>query len=381
MVIKKKSLAELNQAALDRLVQDTDITAISPGSIARSLVETVNVNIEDLFDSLDLTVSQTFISQATGFYLDLIGELFGARRRNDVRASVYADDQQIRFYVRDGTLGDRLPHPTDTTKGRIASGTLLTTRDGTISWQVQGNHDFDRTATEVFVGATASSTGTQGNLGEKDLVQHSLGVSGVFVENVESIRTGIDIETDEQYRARIISIAQSRNTPNEIAVRLAAMQVPGVADVILQPNIAGAGSFRALVIPQGNRVATDTLLLVARNLRAAAAYGMHVVVATPDYIPVSMIVKVHVTNQANINPIKQKIEAVLLGYLGSLRPNQQLVINRVRQLVLDADPNIEDLEILELCISRKPVLIQNHRLGEDELFVPDRRLGDPIRII
>lgn len=381
MVIKKKSLAELNEQALDRLVQDTDITAISPGSIARALVETVNVNIEDLFDSLELAISQTFISQATGFYLDLIGELFGAQRRNDVRASVFSDDQAIRFYVRDGTLGDPLPHPTDLTLGRIPNGTIITSRDGTITWQVQGNHDFDKTATEVFVSAQASSVGTQGNIGEKQLVQHSLGVSGVFVENVESVRSGIDVEDDEQYRARIISIAQSQNTPNEVAMRLAAMQVPGVADIILQPNIAGSGSFRALIIPAGNRVSTDSLLLVARNLRGAAAYGIHVIVETPDYIPVSMVIKVHAPTSANINPVKQQVEALLLEYIGSVRPNNQFVINRVRQLVLDADPSIEDLEILELCIDRKPVLIQNHRLGDDELFIADRALSDPIRIV
>lgn len=99
MVIRKKNVAELNEQAFQKLIQDTDITALNPGSVARALVEAVNVNIEDLFNTLDLTISQTFLSQATGFYLDLIGELFGLRRRNDVRAITYSDDQLIRFYV------------------------------------------------------------------------------------------------------------------------------------------------------------------------------------------------------------------------------------------------------------------------------------------
>jgi len=381
MVIKKKTLAELNQEALDRLVQDTDITAISPGSIARSLVEAVNVNIEDLFDSLELAVSQTFISQAGGFYLDLIGELFGARRNSDTRANVFADDQSIRFYARDGNLGDKLPHPTDVTRGRIPSGTVITNRDGTISWQVQGAHDFDRSAEEVFVAAQASSLGVGGNIGEKQLTQHSLGATGVFVENVESVRTGVDVEDDDTFRSRIISIAQAQNTPNENAMRLAALQVPGVADAILTPNVAGAGSFRVLLIPSGNRVSTDTMLLVSRNLRVATAYGIHVLVETPDYIPVSMIIKIHMPTAANPVSLQQTVEAAVLEYLASLRPNQQLIINRLRQIVLDIDPDIEDLEIRELCINKKPTLIQNHRLGDDELFVADRSLTDPIRII
>jgi uncharacterized phage protein gp47/JayE len=381
MVIKKKTLAELNQDALNRLVQDTDITAISAGSIARALVETVNVNIEDLFDSLELAISQTFISQAGGFYLDLIGELFGARRNSDTRANVFADDQSIRFYSRDGNLGDKLPHPTDATLGRIPSGTVITSRDGTISWQVQGAHDFDRTAEEVFVSAQASSLGVGGNIGEQQLVSHSLGADGVFVENVESIRTGVDVEDDDTFRSRIISVVQAANTPNETAMRLAALQVPGIADAILTPNVAGSGSFRVLLIPSGNRVSTDTLAIVARNLRVAAAYGMHVVVDTPDYVPLSMVIKIHAPTSASVVPLQQTVEAAVLEYVGSLRPNQQLVINRIRQLVLDIDPEIEDLEIRELCIDRKPTLIQNHRLADDELFVADRSLSDPIRVI
>lgn len=380
MVIRKKNVAELNEQAFQKLIQDTDITALNPGSVARALVEAVNVNIEDLFNTLDLTISQTFLSQSTGFYLDLIGELFGLRRRNDVRAITYSDDQLIRFYVRDGALGDKIPHPTSPDLGRVPAGTTILNSDGTIAWTVVDNHDFPRAHEEVFVTAQAGSTGTSGNVGAGQLNQHSLGVTGVFVENRESIRSGIDVESDDAFRRRISQATVATSQANELAVRMAVLQVPGVADTYIEPNVAGAGSFRVLVIPEGNRLATNTITEVRLALRQTAAYGMLVLVEAPVFVPVSTIIKIE-TVAPNSEPLKQLVESRVRDYLANIRPGEELVINRIRQTVLSASTQIQDLEIIELCIDGKPSLIQNHLLARDELLVPDPSISDPIRII
>jgi len=382
MVVKTKTVHELNEVAFQRLVQDTDITAINPGSIARALVESVNLGIQDLFEGIELAVSQTFISQAQGFYLDLIGELFNVSRRTDVRAATFSDDQQIRFYVRDGALGDRLVHPTDATKGRIPNGTQIQNSDGSIVWTVNGNHDFDRTANQVYVGAQASTAGVQGNVGAKTLTSHNLGVDGVLVENVEGIQTGVDVEPDELFRVRIQNFAQSSQGSNETAVRLAVLQAPGVANVLLTPNVAGSGSFQVLVIPEGNRVSTNTLLEVSSAMRAAAAYGITVLVTEPEYLPFSITIKLsYQGTDAGFASVQELVEAEVRDYFANLNPGDPLIINRLRQLVLGADQSIEDLKILELCIDGRPQLVQNYQLANDELFIPDANLADPIRIV
>ena len=55
-------------------------------------------------------------------------------------------------------------------------------------------------------------------------------------------------ETDDNFRYRIVNQCLTLATSNETAIRLTALTVEGVNDVILKPYSMGAGSFTVIVL-------------------------------------------------------------------------------------------------------------------------------------
>ena len=383
MVILRKTIDDLNSAAFDHLLNSSPITSLAPGSIARALVESVNRQIADLYDVLEIASTQTFVSLASGTYLDLIGRMLGVRRQEERAAAVVADDRILRFYVETGTLGAKLPHPIDPELGQVPGGVTVRNLDSSIAYTTDGPLDFPVAAREAYVPATASASGSSGNIGRGELTVHNLGVSGVLVRNEDSIRTGRQAEDDDSYRERITSQVLAAQTSNETAIRLAALSIPGVADTILTPGIAGAGSFRILLIPFGNRVPLQTITQVTAAVTTVAAYGIRVFVQEPDYIPFSLTLRLHTDRvpASEIDGMRQRVENAVRSYVGDLRPGERFVPNRLRSVALATERDVLDVSILELCIGRKATLLAEHVLGEDEVLVPDGTMEDPVRIL
>lgn len=80
MMLLIKTKKELNDNALSRLTQYTDITNVSPGSRARALVEIFNEQLGTFYTDLEFNVYMTFLSKAQGMYLDWAGETVSCSR-------------------------------------------------------------------------------------------------------------------------------------------------------------------------------------------------------------------------------------------------------------------------------------------------------------
>lgn len=386
MAIRTRNLAELNQLAFDHLLRNTDgrVTLLSPGSVARALVETANRHLEAFYESLSTNLAMAFLSSASGPYLDLHGALFGLSRRPPRTANVLTADNGIRFYVATGTLYDRLPKAGDLNRGMIPAGTTVTNDDGSVTYTVEENVTFERTATEVFVPARATAVGSIANVGAFVLRRHSLPVTGVSVTNPISIVTGQAEENDIQFRSRISNTVLASQSANQTAIRLAALSSPGVAEVRIVPYLYGAGSFKLLVIPVGNRVPVETLTDVRQAVSSVVAFGIYFTVAEPKYRRLSMIISLRYRNgtvAGERNIVATNVERAVLNYVGSIPTGGDLVVTQLGAVIRAADDRVYDYSIDALCIDGKHTLLHNIRLGQDELFLPDTGLLDPIRII
>lgn len=386
MAIRTRNLAELNQLSFDHLLRNTEgrISLLSPGSVARALVETANRHLEAYYESLSTNLAMAFLSQASGPYIDLHGSLFGLTRRPPRTANILAEDNGLRFYVTTGTLYDRLPKPGDLNRGMIPAGTTVTNDDGSVIYTVEENVTFERTATEVFVPARATSVGSAGNVGAFVLRRHSLPVPDVLVSNPISIVTGQAEESDEQFRARIASTVHANQGANDTAVRLAALSAPGVADVRIVPYLYGAGSFKLLIIPVGNRVPVQTLLDVREVVASVVAFGIFFTVAEPRYRRFSTIITLRyrsgvVSGEQNV--VRTNVEQAVLNYIGSIPTGGELVVTQLGAVIRAADDRVYDYTIEAVCVDGKHTLLHNIRLGQDELFLPDTGLLDPIKVI
>ncbi len=384
MAIRTKTTGQLNQKSFEFLLRNTDITLLTPGSTARALVESANRHLEGFYESLSVNLASAHLSTAKGVYLDLIGDLFGLPRRRATTASIVASDRALRFYVQTGTLHDRLPNPGNLNEGLVPTNTQVTNDDGTVVFTVDEDVTFPRTATEVFVPARAETVGSIYNVGAFVLRNHSLGDSDVLVTNPTSINTGQAEEDDASYRSRIADFIVSSEGANRTSVRLAALSAPGVADVNLIPFLMGAGSFDVLLTPVGNRISQETMLTAKRNIESTVAFGMAFRVREPDYVRFSLVIRLVYTSEtlpSAQDSVRSNVERAVLDYFGNIPIGQELVLTELGAIVRGADDRVYDYKVEAMCLNGRLQLPHNFRLMEDQLFIPDENLDDPVRVI
>lgn len=371
------------QDSLRYLIQNTDVTYFSDGSIAKALIEATNLEISRLQTFVSGAFQNAFLSSAAGVYLDMWGETLGLPRLTDRRATAQVQDGAVRFFTNNGTLGSKLPHPTNSGLGLIPKDTIITNAASTVEFVVTENVTFPVNAKSVFVSVAASDAGTGFNVGVNQLTVHNLGKSEVRVTNDIAITTGQDTESDQEYRFRLSRAMTSRFGNNLAAIEVASIITPGVSRAEVLQFARGAGTFDVLLIPQGNRITAATRENTRRAIEQVTAYGVSFEVREPEYVPIKITVQLtFLSNAAEGEKIaaRAQVQSALLQYIASIPLGGELVINQIRAACLSIK-SVKDVKIIELYIDCKPRTLRNVQLREDELFIPDEEVPDPIEVI
>lgn len=378
-----KTFNDMTRDSLRYLTQNTDISYFANGSIAKALVEATNLEISRLQEFLSSSLQNSYLSTASGIYLDLFGEMLGLPRIKDKRATAEGTDNVIRFYVTSGTLGSRLSTSSTPSVGTIPAGTTIQNAAGSVTFTVPTDVTFPSNHKSVYVPAVAESVGTAFNVGANQLTVHSLNYPDVKVTNDTSINTGSDLEPDKEYRYRLSRAMTAKYGSNATAIELAAISQPGISRVELLQFARGAGTFDVLLVPQGNRVSRKTMESTRRAVEQVVAYGVSPRIKEPEYVPVKITVQLSYKDSTLSG---QKIAAAnaaqsaILQYLSSLSLGGELIVNQLRASILSSDPLIKDLQIVELCVDGQPRVVRNIKLKKDELFIPCPDCPDPIEV-
>lgn len=377
-MINKKSFNQIQQEAINYLAENTAITQVQAGGAARSLVDVFSRHLADFYTRLDIDLSMAYLSTANGFYLDLLGKLFGVARSNRTGIDILAEDKILKFYAPEGALlSDFIPTLT------IPAGTNISTPDNTVTYSLTEDATFLQMDSHVFVSAAPQSSTTQNTAGVGAMSTHSLSTSSVQVTNLASLSVGIFTESDDDYRARIAASNTARQGTNETAIRLAALGAENVADVVVSQFSRGSGSFEVMVIPTGNRVPEASMQRIRSSVEAATAFGVSFDVREPDYVQLKLEMRVNFVNDASEGSkaaLLRAIETDVLAYIGDLRPGDEMSISRVQSLALGASSLVQDAVVTYLCVDKKAQIVRNVRLEDDELFVPDEDTANPIVI-
>jgi len=382
-MVTKKTFSDIVQDSVRYLINNTGITYFSDGSIAKALVEATGLEISRLQEYVSGAFQNAFLSSAAGVYLDMWGETLGLPRLRDRRATAQVQDGAVRFYVTNGTLGSRLPHPTNSGLGLLPKGTVVTNATNTVEFVVTETVTFPVNAKSVFVSVVASDTGTGFNVGINQLTVHNLNKPEVKVINDISITTGRDTEPDDEYRFRLSRAMTARYGSNLAAIEVAAISSPGVSRAEVLQFARGAGTFDVLLIPQGNRVTNSAKENTRRALEQVSAYGVSFSIREPEYVPIKITAQLSFfpgTSEGEKITARETVQSALLQYIASIPLGGELVINQIRAACLSVK-SVKDVKIVELYIDCKPRTLRNVQLREDELFIPDEEVPDPIEIL
>ena len=205
----KKTKQELMKESRDYLIEHTDLRNFNPGSVVRSILETLNGHLAEQYEIMSLNLLQTYVTTAVGDALDEIGALFGIVR-GDAKRAVDATHSNFRFYIDTltGYVAETLAaeqyaanqaagisevNVTSTTF-TIPSGTTIIS--GGISYKTTEAALFSGSTTEVFVPIIAGGFGESYNVPAYSLKSYTLGdefsiiKKYLYSENAQGISSG-----------------------------------------------------------------------------------------------------------------------------------------------------------------------------------------------
>lgn len=188
-------------------------------------------------------------------------------------------------------------------------------------------------------------------------------------------------EDDEAFRYRISNATTSLAKANETSIRLAALSVDGVQDIVLKEHTHGTGSFSIYVIseyavnPDGLE---DLVYSVIDNVRS---YGTKFKVLNPIIKDVKLNLNLKFNNnvsEIDKDIISNDVKALVIDYINSLVLGSQLDIYRLRYDIINFNSNIIDAIITSMKIDDVTMFVTNQQTKWNERFIASSEEGSII---
>lgn len=398
----EKSYNDLIGESMTNLVANTRLTRVSPGSKTRALLETTNRNINQVYQIFDLNFARAFISGATGKYLDFIGEILGISRLGIETAKVNASSQVIKFFVESGTFGDI----NNNNPIVLPAGTLISTEDGIkgIVYRVTIGTILSVSTDKQFISAEAVSTGEASNIGSETLKFHNFtnytdtDNNTLKVLNISGIFNGANIESDINYKFRLSKSTLSSEAANQTACLLAALSVPGVANVVMQNRAFGIGTYKVLIKSVTPTVSNSLIESTEAALAAVSAQGILARADRPAETGMAFVITLTYTSGTSNDEkdlIDNQVRLAITNYVDNLDIGEEFILNELIERILSVSGNIKDLGKPNQPIDESHIYIQtklqdnkvrqlllsNYAPAETERLIIEPSLAEPITII
>lgn len=181
-------------------------------------------------------------------------------------------------------------------------------------------------------------------------------------------------ETDDNYRSRIINQVYVAAGANLTAIRLKALSVAGVRDVIFRQYSHGAGSFSCYVITNETETSKSVLDAVQAAIEDAKAFGIYAEVKSPVLIPAQLMVRLIFSNEAGTAErasIRQAVATSIQGYFDNMGLGEELILNEIIQRVMEVNSKIRDTDVYGMTVNGIERFASNVQIKWNEKFILD----------
>ncbi len=350
MPIFARDFNNLLADSLAELTDSTSLTRTSPGSKIRTILSTVNRRLSEGYQDFDINFARAFLSGADGKWLDLIGELLGIPRLGVSVAQTTDTAQIVKFYVDSGNFGD-INNGSDI---NLPANTILSTLDnqqGTL-YKILQAATLVSSQSELFISVVAITPGESSNIGANSLTFHSFtnytdsANKTLKVNNIANIFNGSDVESDTNYKFRISRSALSSEAANQTSIILAALSVPGVANVILQNRAEGIGTYRIIIKSITPSVSTNLIDNVNAALSRVTAEGVRGLVSRPLETGMTFLLTLTYKNgigDDEKDAIDVQVRNSITDYVDNLDIGEPFILNQLVDRVLSVSSSIKDI--------------------------------------
>lgn len=354
MTFIRRGYEDILDSALRQLTNQTNITQLAPGAKARALMEIVSRQLSEQYQIFDSNLALSFLSTARDVTLELIGELVGLERLPPVTAGTIQGSSNVVFY----TEADNFGAINNLADIIIPKGTRIWTTptaigaDDSVIFYVSQETTLPSSANEYAVPTEAAQQGDVYNVGQETLVNHEFqgyadALNGtLLVRNRAAITNGRDLESDADFRYRISKQVTASEKANETSIRLAALGVPGVADVTTVPYIRGLGTYGVYIKSLDARVSSDLVLSVQEAVDLVQSYGNRGFALAPREIGTEMdltlTMRETVTSRIQTD-IARNVVGVVYDYVNNLDIGEDFIVNELVQRVMQTDDRIKNV--------------------------------------
>ena len=338
------------------IINNTSLKNISPGSIIRTMVSEFGAVANDMNFNISTTFLNSVVSTAVGPNLDLIGKLLNVSRTN----SSYAIGT-VRIYI-DPYSGKTLANLKSilniTGDITLPRGTEVSDSSGLYKYNLIDNVILSDDP--IYVDVISQASGSVANSGSGAISMFSNYdpsllniINYILVSNDLPIDSAADNESDDDYRYRIVNSYTANAMANETAVRLAALKVPGVANVLMVPYEYGIGTGSVYVISESPIVSAGILNAVQVACTSVSSFSERVVVSAPSYQALYFNIQLEFkpsTAAADKDSAVQTVSTNVMSYVNNIPLGGKFVYNEMSAVIMNSSTNILTFSMIQMAV-------------------------------
>ena len=272
---------------------------LDPGCDLAVRLYTAAAQLETLYQYADWSRRQAFVQTADGQYLDYHGQMRGLTRHPASRAR---GTVQVR-------LSDAQPVDLDFPAGMrlLAAGDVELTLDD--------DYTLPHGVMRFYANVTAVEPGPQGNLPAQSLLMFSGGPTCVqSVTVVDALTGGMDTESDEAFRARILeSLQPGSNGANMAYYRSVALAVDGIVACQVLPCLRGPLTVDIVAADENGLPSSGQLSEISLMLQQRRELGIDLSIRAPTRVLLDVDVQLRCKQGVSFSEAQTAAEAAIRG--------------------------------------------------------------------
>lgn len=347
------------QIARNKFLVETQVTRVDQGAKARSLLDAVFSELETIENGASSSISQVNPERATGIYVDLWADFFGASRKTAQTAFARASDLVVRFFVDSGTFGDLnggvdIPISADSV---VLFGNRKIFVDGTfefgqVEYKLTDNVILAAGDSEQYVSVVAADTGEFYNIPKGALTVHNFTDYLTYpnrplkIENTEPIVNGEDEEESDSLQSRYLRSSVSRGQTIESSIIQMAMGVPGVSRAFIVPFFSGPSTLDVFVDAESFLIPSSLIESVITRMAQISFPGIKTRVFPVDRVGVSVELDVRLRanlDQSEKEALQRNIEDTLVQNIVATPIGGIINLLDIHKYLSMTDPNIAEI--------------------------------------
>ena len=283
---------------IQRINQRLTIDAnLLEGGFSQDIIGSVAYELANIYDTeLDNIADKVFVETATGEDLDKVGADYGIARRQSSASIVYLEIQGV--------------------EGAIVNQNVKATYNNLVftvqEYKVIGSNG------KVTVKAQCETLGTIGNVAANTITEFLTTYQGLTsVNNPAAAYNGFDVESDDDYRARIkLYLAEDAVNCNEAQYKLWALEVTGVKTAVVKDaSTMGAGNVGVYISSTTGTVSQELIDAVKAYIEERQFINANLIVSALTSISIDTVARIRLKTGSTIDSVIQEYSETLAEYL------------------------------------------------------------------